>query len=103
MNAAEHLHIELPQPFLPGMTKLVFRGERQILIVNAQGVLRAIDNSCPHAGSSLFGGKLVGRLLRCPSHGLMIDLATGCMAGGTGPGARIYRVEATPNGAILEI
>lgn len=101
MTAPVRLPVELPQPFLPGMAKLVFHAGRQILIVNADGVLHAIENSCPHAGSSLYGGRLVGARLRCPSHGMMIDLATGCPAGGTGPGTPVYALEVSTDGVDL--
>lgn len=103
MTEPRKVRIALPQPFLPGMVKLAFVDGGQILIVNAEGTLRAIDNSCPHAGGSLFGGKLVGQQVRCPSHGLLVDLATGCLAGSSAPGARTYPIEAVGDGAEILI
>jgi nitrite reductase/ring-hydroxylating ferredoxin subunit len=103
MSGQRKVWIALPQPFLPGMVKLAFVDGGQILIVNAEGTLRAIDNSCPHAGGSLFGGKLVGQHVRCPGHGLMIDLATGCLAGSAAPGARTYPVKFAKDGAEILI
>jgi len=34
----------------------------------------AIDDSCPHAGASLCGGRLPGRKIYCRAHGLGFDL-----------------------------
>lgn len=101
--AGQQVRIELPQPFAPGAVKLAFVEGRQILIVNAQGRLRAIENSCPHAGGSLFGGKLVGAKLRCPSHGLLVDLATGCIGAGGGPITRVYAIEPVDGGILLAL
>lgn len=63
-----------------------------IALFNVDGRVYAIDDSCPHQGSSLFVGKLDGRMLQCPAHGLRFDLATGCMRGG-GLAVRSYPVE----------
>ena len=37
----------------------------------------AIDDSCPHAGSSLSGGRTEGTTVGCPAHGLKFDLVHG--------------------------
>ena len=103
MTPGERVRIELPQPFEPGMVKLAFVAGRQILIVNAEGRLYGIDNSCPHAGGSLYGAKLVGTRLRCPSHGLLIDLASGCLADSSSPGARVYQLNEVPGGVELTL
>ena len=63
-----------------------------IALFNVDGRIYAIDDSCPHQGASLFVGKLDGRTLQCPAHGLRFDLATGCMRGG-GLAVRSYPVE----------
>jgi nitrite reductase/ring-hydroxylating ferredoxin subunit len=34
----------------------------------------AVDDSCPHAGASLCGGRLKGRKIFCRAHGLGFDL-----------------------------
>lgn len=101
--AGQVVRIELPQPFTPGMVKLAFVAGLQILIVNAEGTLHAIANACPHAGASLFGGKLVGRRIRCPSHGLMIELATGCSSGSSGPATPVYPLEVVDGGVLVTL
>lgn len=69
----------------PGARTMVFApgGTEGIAVFNIDGDLHAINDSCPHAGASLFSGKLDGGSLRCPAHGLRFDLASGQMAGGT--------------------
>ncbi|WP_321937721.1 Rieske (2Fe-2S) protein [Paraburkholderia sp. J8-2] len=65
----------------PGERKLAFVDGRSIVLINVDGTIHAIDNSCPHSGASLASGQLEGCVLRCPAHGLRFDLRTGCVAG----------------------
>jgi len=68
----------------PGQRKLAFADGQTIVVFNIDGVMHAIENSCPHNGASLASGKLEGNILQCPAHGLRFDLATGHMAGAAG-------------------
>ncbi|WP_439893817.1 Rieske (2Fe-2S) protein (plasmid) [Ralstonia sp. 25C] len=77
----------------PGLRKLVFIDGRGMVLFNIEGTVYAIDNSCPHQGASLAGGKLDGTRLQCPAHGLRFDLATGCAHGGAGLCLSTYGVE----------
>ncbi|MBF4559910.1 MAG: Rieske 2Fe-2S domain-containing protein [Pseudomonadales bacterium] len=63
-----------------------------IALFNVDGQVYAIDDSCPHNGASLLFGKLDGRWVQCPAHGLRFNLATGCLRGG-GMNVRAYPVE----------
>uniref|UniRef100_UPI003F49A6D9 Rieske (2Fe-2S) protein n=1 Tax=Cupriavidus yeoncheonensis TaxID=1462994 RepID=UPI003F49A6D9 len=58
----------------PGQRKLVFVDGMSIVLFNVDGVIHAIDDSCPHFGASLASGKLEGSVLQCPAHGLLFDL-----------------------------
>ena len=73
--------VELPQSMAlePGMRAYFKIEDRSIALFNVAGTIYAIDDSCPHAGASLFGGKLDGCTLQCPAHGLKFDLRTGHM------------------------
>lgn len=95
----EH-RIELPDPFPPGARKLAFLDGRQVLVCNVEGTLVAFDNACPHAGGSLYSGKLDGRWLRCPSHGLRFDLLNT-----QGGGADLVRhaIRRCEGGALIDI
>jgi 3-phenylpropionate/trans-cinnamate dioxygenase ferredoxin subunit len=77
----------------PGSRKLVEIAGRPIAIFNVAGEFFALLDRCPHQGTSLCGGKLIGLLesnepgeyrytrrgeiLRCPWHGWEFDLRTG--------------------------
>jgi 3-phenylpropionate/trans-cinnamate dioxygenase ferredoxin component len=93
-------HVVLPDPFPPGARKLAFVEGRQILIFNIADRLVAVENSCPHAGASLFGGKLEGSVLRCPSHGLKFELDD--RRPDSNGGLRRFKVEREGAGAAIE-
>src|SRR5579859_3556215 len=64
---------ELP----PGTTKLLDYPPFHVLVVNLGGVPYAIDDTCNHAGESLFKGELDGCRVVCPAHGYVFDVRTG--------------------------
>ncbi|SAL14341.1 Rieske (2Fe-2S) domain-containing protein [Caballeronia peredens] len=68
----------------PGSRMLAFVEGRSVVLFNIDGVIHAIDNSCPHNGASLASGRLEGHVLQCPAHGLRFDLRSGCVVGATG-------------------
>ena len=90
--AARHVVAKLSE-IQPGTRKLVEPAGRPVVVFNVGGRLFAVSNRCPHAGGSLFHGKLVGLLeaaepgtysysrqgeiIRCPWHSWEFDLATG--------------------------
>jgi len=53
----------------------------------------ALDDSCPHAGSSLAAGTLDGAIVTCRAHGLRFDVRTGRMPGVDGLCAKVEAVE----------
>ena len=65
---------------------------RRIALFNVEDALYAIDDSCPHAGASLAGGKVDGCIVQCPAHGLRFNLKTGAMQPGTGLAVRCYPI-----------
>ncbi|MCY1263185.1 Assimilatory nitrite reductase [NAD(P)H] small subunit [compost metagenome] len=87
--------VEIPPDRLPeeGGRRLFRHEEKSVVLFLLDGVFYAIDDSCPHAGASLFCGKLEGRWLQCPAHGLRFNLADGCMASQRGFGVRRYPME----------
>lgn len=96
--------IDLPGASIPGpgsRTLLRLQG-KTIALFNVDETLYAIDDSCPHAGGSLLTGKLDGRMLQCPAHGLKFDLATGCMRGG-GLSVATYPIYRVNNQATIAI
>jgi 3-phenylpropionate/trans-cinnamate dioxygenase ferredoxin component len=85
--------IDVPDALLSGSDQrtIVRSGDLELAVFVVAGKVYAIDNTCPHAGSSLLGGRLNGLALRCPTHGLTFDLASVCMRGG-GLAVRRYPV-----------
>ena len=67
-----------------GTRRLAFVEGRSIVLFNIEGVIHAIDNTCPHNGAALASGQLDGHILRCPVHGLRFDLVSGCLVGAKG-------------------
>lgn len=88
----QHIALTDAQTPAPGKRTLLRTGDLSIAIFNVNDTLYAIDDSCPHAGSSLLMGKLDGLYLQCPAHGLRFHLQTGCMPGGQGLAVRSYCV-----------
>ena len=95
---------DLPQASIPepGQRTLLRLHGKTIAVFNVDDTLYAIDDSCPHAGGSLLSGKLNGRMLQCPAHGLKFDLATGCMRSG-GLAATTYAVAWVNNRPTIAI
>ena len=95
---------------LPGNVQLS-RGERTVVRVeqrsialfNVDDVVYAIDDSCPHAGSSLAGGKLDGRTVQCPAHGLCFSLETGRIRHGGALGVQTYPVSVNDGNLVITL
>lgn len=53
----------------------------ELAVFDNGGELFAMEDSCPHAGASLCGGRIENGQVRCPAHGLRFDLRSGQMRG----------------------
>jgi 3-phenylpropionate/trans-cinnamate dioxygenase ferredoxin component len=60
-----------------GTLKKVALQDKEVLLVNVDGVTSAIDNVCPHLGGDLSLGSLEGSVLTCPRHQAKFDATTG--------------------------
>lgn len=62
---------------------------KYLLLVGSEHGPALVDGICPHAGSDLMAGDVVGNRLRCPTHRFFFNLADGgCAVGrreGWGP------------------
>jgi 3-phenylpropionate/trans-cinnamate dioxygenase ferredoxin subunit len=54
--------------------------ERDILLVNIDGLYYAVDSVCPHMGGALEEGRLENGNIICPRHGSAFDVKTGKVA-----------------------
>jgi nitrite reductase/ring-hydroxylating ferredoxin subunit len=97
--------VELAQEKLPPPgTRALLRIEGYcIALFHAEGALYAIEDSCPHQGASLAGGKLTGRSVQCTAHGLRFDLATGCLAGVPHVRATTYPIHIEAGKVFLQL
>ena len=97
--------VEIPAEKIPpvGGRSLIRFEEKSLVLFNQDGSLYVIDESCPHNGASLFTGKLEGRLLRCPAHGLRFDLASGCVPGVSGFGVATYALELRQGRCFIDL
>lgn len=77
----------------PGGRALLRIEQRCMALFNIDGEYHAIDDSCPHQGSSLVSGKLDGRSVACPAHGLRFDLRTGCMVNAPALRIAVYPIQ----------
>ena len=97
--------IEVPPANVPdiGARSLLRVDGLAIALFNVDGAIYAINDSCPHAGSSLLSGVLSGRTVQCRAHGLRFDLLTGCMPGVANFGVKTYSVETCDGRTFLTI
>ncbi|RON32735.1 (2Fe-2S)-binding protein [Pseudomonas frederiksbergensis] len=87
--------IPVPAGKLPqagGRALFEFDG-KSLALFNVEGDLFAIDDSCPHQGASLCGGRLEGRVIQCCAHGLRFDLRSGYLLNSTQLKVANYPVE----------
>ena len=65
----------------------------EVAVFNVDGSLYAIADACPHAGGPLGMGKLDGKIVICPVHGMKFDVTTACFAGSSDFGVASYPVK----------
>lgn len=61
----------------PGTRRTVRAGRDEVVLLNVDGELYAVDNRCPHRGGLLCEGDLAGHVLHCPLHAWPFDVRTG--------------------------
>jgi len=82
-------------------SKVVTVGTREIVVTKRDGVLGAIDNSCPHQGGPLGEGSVTSDgCLQCPWHGWTFDPFTGEGEQGS---VSAYRIEERSDGIYIEL
>ena len=63
----------------PGRHTLVDLAEVELLLVNIDGELFAIENVCSHDGGELSDGKINGNEITCPRHFARFNVKTGAV------------------------
>jgi nitrite reductase/ring-hydroxylating ferredoxin subunit len=64
------------------------------------GGLRAVSAVCPHAGGPIADGLIDAKVVICPLHQHVYDLATGCSTTGQPP-LRVYDVRVDDDGVLV--
>jgi len=102
-RAVTPLRLESEKIPQAGQRSLVRHDGRTVVIFNVNGQLHAIEDECPHAGSSLCTGRLDGHVIQCPAHGLRFDLRSGAMPGNPGLRIRVYALRECDGAYMLEL
>ena len=84
----------------PGNGATVMIAGVSIALFNVDGTIWALNDTCPHAGSSLAAGALEGNVVTCASHGWQYDVTTGQLIAASGLKTTTYPVKVV-DGAIL--
>src|SRR6186997_1317947 len=77
--------------------------DKSLALFNVEGEVFAIDDSCPHQGAPLCGGRLDGRVIQCCAHGLRFDLRSGYLLNSTQLKVINYPVEVVDDQAFIVI
>jgi 3-phenylpropionate/trans-cinnamate dioxygenase ferredoxin subunit len=86
-----------------GRARLVFVEGKAIALFKVEGEVYALDDSCPHLGSSLGMGRQDGAFVTCRAHGLCFDVRTGRMRGVNGLCAKTYGVQVVAGDISIDI
>jgi nitrite reductase/ring-hydroxylating ferredoxin subunit len=99
------IRVPVPAGKLPqaGGRALFEFDSKSLALFNVEGELFAIDDSCPHQGASLCGGRLDGRVVQCCAHGLRFDLRSGYLLNSTALKVNNYPVEVIDGQAFIVI
>jgi 3-phenylpropionate/trans-cinnamate dioxygenase ferredoxin component len=73
---------------------------KDVAIFNVDGTIYAMDDTCVHQGASLGSGKLDGKVVTCPGHGMRYDVTTGSTISSPGYGVASYPAKVV-DGRIL--
>ena len=74
---SEYLRVARTADLAPGsMTRVMVAGH-PVVLVNLDGEVFAIDDTCSHEEASLSQGTLSGEVVVCPKHGARFNVKTG--------------------------
>lgn len=77
---------------------------REILVVNVDGELYAVNNQCPHLGYPLFFGSLERDVLTCGFHDAKFNVRTGKSIGPVmGKSLRTFQVKIRDSSIFIEV
>ncbi|MCW8796380.1 MAG: Rieske (2Fe-2S) protein [Chlorobium sp.] len=92
-----------PSMLSEGSVKEVFAGGRSIALSKVNGVICAIDGTCPHEGGPLGKGDIENGHVTCPWHGWEFDPCTGEDAYNPARGVESFPVEERDDGVYVGV
>lgn len=87
----------------PGEKKIVFAGDKAVIIFNIDGRFYALDNYCPHLGGSMGDGNFSDGVIECPLHGWQFDVKSGECENMQAAKAKTYPVKIVGSDIIVVI
>lgn len=85
----------------PGQARTVRVADRTLALFNLDGEIHALDDRCPHAGSSLGSGKVCGGQVSCRAHGWRFNVRTGELA--VSPSIKVARHAVRIEGERIQV
>lgn len=76
---------------------------QNLLLVQTEGKVHLIANSCPHMQAPLTHASISGSTIRCPVHGIEFDLISGCSKKGQGGNLSRYSLVYEGNQIAVEL
>lgn len=88
---------------LPGTTRVVSAGQREVVVFNLDGELVAIDNRCAHKEQPLDEGVVRDGVLTCPAHLWRFNLRTGERTDSPGWRVACYPVSVVDGEIVVDV
>jgi nitrite reductase/ring-hydroxylating ferredoxin subunit len=87
----------------PGKSRAARAAGKDVALFNVEGVVHALENSCPHQGAALSGGEFCKHVVKCRAHGLRFDVTTGALVGSDQLRVACYPVAVTDGRAAVAV
>ena len=87
----------------PGVGTVVIVDGKSVALFNVDGTIYAMEDTCPHQGSSLGMGQLEGSVVKCRGHGMRFSVVTGLMPGSESFGVKTYPVEVVDGKIMVDV
>ena len=86
-----------------GRGRRVCKAGFDLAVFRIDNSVYAIEDSCPHSGGSLSNGKLQGKRVICPVHGLNFSLENACRPGAPTLEVKKYAVHVMDGMVMLDL
>ncbi len=83
--------------------KVVSLSGKEILLVNFKGNIYAVENECPHQGSSMTAAIVKNGALYCPRHGYRFNLSDGHCAEHPGFVLKTFPVQLSGDAILVDL